>query len=371
MRLETIVDVFNSTTTPLGVGETFTGQWSDTRGFGGITVGLKTDANGKVYVDFSPDGVNADSSIEFDVDSGIRETHRLTISNKFYRVRAVNDGSAQTYMRLQTMLGWPVALSSPLNQAVQLDADAQTTRMLDPEIAVARGLFTGISYVNNFGRNSDVDSGTVPEDIWNGGGVYTGFPTGAAEEFQVFSSNAGDTGTLTFTYLASATATYYSTATVTLQGTTQVNTGITGIRMHTAQYSSGAATTFNLGTITIRHRTTTANVFCQMPIGRSQTNSAAYTVPFGNTAYLNRLFVKVIGSVNGTVSGALWVRDSGGSPRLRRPFSATQADRFEERIEGGLVLPALTDVMIRIYTATNSGMDVIGAYDLTVVENND
>lgn len=241
-------------------------------------------------------------------------------------------------------------------------------QFLSYDLAIQRGLVPGHDIINKFGRNIDIDTGTVPEDIWNGGGVYAGFPTGAAEEFQVFSSSASDTGVLTFTYLPSFTATAWLTATVTLNGTTPVNTGVTGVRMHTANYSSGTATTFNVGTITIRHRTTTANIFCLMAIGRSQTNVSAYTVPFGHTAYIPRFFCRVIGSTTGTIDGALWVRPLNGSPRLRRPFSAAQQDHFEEMPLGGLVIPAGADIIVRVSSASVNNLDVIAGYDLILMK---
>ena len=223
--------------------------------------------------------------------------------------------------------------------------------------------------MNKFGRNPDIGTGTVPEDIWNGGGVYTGFPTGAPEEFEVFSSSASDTGVLTFTYLASSTSTAYATATVTLNGTTPVATGITGYRMHTARYSSGSATGFNVGTITLRHRTTTANVFCVMPIGRSQTYVSAYTVPAGSTAYVRRLFLRATGTTTITVQGALWVRALGESPRLRRPIVATNTDDFEEEPYGGLAVSEGSDIVLRIVSSSNNNVDVSGGYDVLLIKN--
>ena len=238
---------------------------------------------------------------------------------------------------------------------------------LSHEQLVLEGDYPGRSIVNKFGRNPDVDTGAVPEDIWNGGGVYAGFPTGAAEEFEVFSSSASDTGVLTFTYLPSFTATSYSTATVTLNGTTAVSTGVTGVRMHTAQYSSGNSTGFNIGAITVRHKVTTANVFCVMPIGRSQTNTGVYTVPFGTIAVVKRFFCRMIGSTTGQIDGALWARTLNGSPRLRRPFTATTAVHFEEAPYGGLVFAAGTDLTIRISFASANNLEVIGGFDLEIV----
>jgi len=174
---------------------------------------------------------------------------------------------------------------------------------------------------------------------------------------------------ITITYLPTSTSTAYLTATATLNGTTPVNIGVSGYRMHTASYASGSSTAFNLGIITVRHIVTTANVFCQIPIGRSQTNVSGYTVPYGYTGYLRRLFCRVIGSTTGTVDGALWVRTNGGSPRLRRPFSASQSDAFEEHPYGGIVMPQQTDIIVRVSAATVNNLDVIAGFDIVLIKN--
>lgn len=260
-----------------------------------------------------------------------------------------------------------VAGTSALNSTFAESSQALTARAITEERLISEGLFHGRSIVTKFGRNPDIDTATAPEDLWNGGGVYTGFPTGAAEEFEVLSDSANDTGQLTFNYLASATATEYQQATVTLNGTTPVATGVTGIRCHTASYNNANASTFNEGTITVRHRVTTANVFIRMPVGRSQSNNAGYTIPFGSRGFIKRFFVREISNVTGYVEGALWARESGKSPRLRRPFSVGTGGVFEENVYGGLVLPALTDIHIRVLTASNNNMAVTGGFDIIVV----
>lgn len=242
------------------------------------------------------------------------------------------------------------------------------TNTFDP-LAITTGEVPGTMIVNKFGRNLDIDTG-IPEDIWNGGGLYAGFPTGAAETFQAFSSSASDTGVLTITYLPSFTSTEYQQASVTLNGTTPVSFGVSGVRMHTARYDSGNSTTFNVGTITVRHTVTTTNVFCVMPIGRSQTNVAAYTVPLGCTGYITRFFARLVGSTTGFADGALWIRGKDQSPRLRRPFTVAQQDAFEESPAGGLVIPALSDVIVRITSVSANNLDIIAGYDIVVIKDN-
>lgn len=365
-----VVNSQNSSTSTLTSGTTFTGTGIDVSNFAAVTVAVKTDKDGTLYIEFSPDNSNWDSSLSFTVVADTNEVHRITVTHRYFRVRFTNTSSTnQTYFRLQSLLGKQVQLTSGLSSVVQQDADALTVRTVDTEIAISKGLFEGYSVVNNFGRNSDIDTGTVPEDVWNGGGVYTGFPTGSPEEFEVFSSSASDTGTLTFTYLASSTSTSYSTATVTLNGTTHVSTGIMGYRIHTAQYNTSSATTFNIGEITLRHKVTTANIFCKMPIGRSQTNAAAYTVPYGHTAYVRRLFCRVIGSISGIADGALWIRENGMSPRLRRPFSSATADAFEELPYGGIPVSQQSDIVVRITGVSANNLDVIAGYDIILIKN--
>lgn len=359
--------VLNSTTTPLVANATYTGTWQEVVGFGSITCALKTDTSGTLYLDFSPDGINQDSSLSYSVTANINEVHRLTVTRRYCRVRLVNGATPQTFLRLQTLANHQEILSAPLNQSLQQDADAIVARTFTEEFTISEGLIQGYSVINKFGRNPDIDTGSVPEDIWNGGGVYTGFPTGAAEEFQVISSDAGDTGTLVITYLPTLDSTAFLSATIQLNGTTPVNTGVTGVRMHTARYSSGTSTGFNLGTITVRHITTTANVFCVMPIGRSQSNVAAYTVPAGHSARVVRFFCRVLGATSSTVEGALWIRARGESPRLRRPFTAAQQDSFEEEPYAGLQLNAGDDVVVRISSTATNNTDVIAGYDLILI----
>jgi hypothetical protein len=364
------VSTVNSSATPLNAGATFTGTGEDVSGFNSVVVAAKTDQDGTMYVEFSPDNTNWDSSLSQGVAAGTNEVHRFTITRRYFRLRFTNtSASNQTYFRNQVMYGNQTQLTSGLSSVVQQDADALTVRTVDPEIAISKGLFEGYSVVNKFGRNSDIDTGSVPEDVWNGGGVYTGFPTGSPEQFEVFSSSASDTGVLTFTYLPTSTSTAYVTATVTLNGTTPVATGVTGYRIHTAQYNNSNATTFNVGEITVRHITTTANIFCKMPIGRSQTNVASYTVPYGYTAYIRRLFCRVIGGTSGIADGALWIRGNGMSPRLRRPFSSATADAFEELPYGGIAVSQQSDIVVRITGVSTNNLDIIAGYDLILIKN--
>lgn len=374
MRIESIVDVFNSTTTPLGVSGVWNGTWSNTEGFAGITVGSKSDAAGTLYVDFSPDGIHSDSTLTFDIDAGVRETHRITISNKYYRVRYLNDGSAQTYFRLQSMLGHPAALNSPLNQPVQQDADAQTVRAVSDETLVAAGLLSGFSITNKFGRNADIDTGSVPEDVCGAGGLYAGFPDSTLETVSVLSTSIADVSSSTGAHsirIIGLDADYnVQSETISLNGTTPVASVNQYRRVHTASIQSVGSGGVNAGDITIRHTTTTANVFGVMQAGRNQTNESAYTVPAGFTAYMRQLDVSIQQSTAAAAAeGNIWTRAFGAPFRSRRPFLVSNPSRISDYIYGGLIFTEKSDIIIRITSVSNSNTIVTAGYDLILVQN--
>lgn len=87
---------------------------------------------------------------------------------------------------------------------------------------VAKGKFATTLPGFATGRNSEVGTGTVPEDVWNGGGIYTGFNCVAAERLEFFSSSATDVGQL----LSSGTATGGSGTTLIDSSATFVTDGV-------------------------------------------------------------------------------------------------------------------------------------------------
>lgn len=133
----------NCSTRALANGETFTGVWRDVSEYASVTIALKTDSDCTMYLDFSPDATNVDSSLTYNVSSGVNEIHRATVTRSYARVRIVNDsGSNQSYLRLSAIAGPQYQLSSNLNSTIQSDADALVTR------GVLTGTTDGGNYKN-------------------------------------------------------------------------------------------------------------------------------------------------------------------------------------------------------------------------------
>lgn len=94
-------------------------------------------------------------------------------------------------------------------------------------LLVSQGKIPGMSIVQKFGRNTDVDSGTLPEDMWGGSSTYTGFPVGGNAERLAFVSTSADdaeagTGARTVTIIGLDGNWNQQTETVTLNGLTTV-----------------------------------------------------------------------------------------------------------------------------------------------------
>ena len=89
-------------------------------------------------------------------------------------------------------------------------------------LEVKRGFIDGVSIYNKFGANTDVDTGTTPEDLWGGSGLYTGFNATSGEAIETLSSNGNDAGTV----LSSGTATGGSATTLVDSGATFVTNGV-------------------------------------------------------------------------------------------------------------------------------------------------
>lgn len=88
---------------------------------------------------------------------------------------------------------------------------------------VALGVVANYEIGTKFGRNPDIDTGTTPEDMYAGGGTYTGFNATANEDIEVLSSDNDDRGSV----LSTGTSTAGTELTLTDSTATFVTDGVT------------------------------------------------------------------------------------------------------------------------------------------------
>ncbi len=373
------VDSNNSTNTPLGVSGTFTGTSSDISMYASIVVSVFADQAGELQMQFSTDGVNWDI-LNYQVRASILETHRLTITRQYFRIIYLNGTIAQTQFRLQILVGSQPQLTRGLTTTVEQDDDSIIVRSIDSEIDIANGRYVGYSIINKAGRNPDVDTGSVPQDVWSLGGIYTGFPVTAGETITVVSTSASDAaaGVGARTIRIFGLDANYNTQeeTITLNGVTPVAGVLIFTRVHTAfVVTSGVSNiAFNVGTITIRHTTTVANVFLTLLPGFNQSNCSAYTIPAGFTGYIKSITANVesgTSSATSAVDYSLFIQDAlkTTAPRLRRPSSTYYGFSTTDKIFGGLPIPEKTDIVIRVTAVSNNNTVISVTYDVLLVMN--
>lgn len=112
-------------------------------------------------------------------------------------------------------------------------------------LEVAKGGVPGHSHINKFGRNSDIDTDTDPEDVWDGGSLWV--PPTAARIHDITSTSASDAGTVVSSGTASkggsSTSLVDLTADFVTDGVAVGDTVLNDTTMEHATVSAVAATT--------------------------------------------------------------------------------------------------------------------------------
>lgn len=347
----------NVTTSALSGGATYTGTWEYVGEYVSVVAYAKADQNGTMYMEFCHTNTcsTADSSLSYSVTANINEVHRLTVTRPYFRLKYTNGSVAQSTFHMGALLGDHPGLEAPFSLNVQQDADTRIVRMFDPEIEISQGKFTDQFLVSKYGYNGDVDAA---EDIWDGGGTYTGFPTGSAELVQVISSDVNDTsagtGCRTFKIFGLDANYDLQEETITLAGTSGADSTNTYLRVNRGYCVTAGSTGTNAGAITIRHKTTTANVFAVITAGYGQTQVTAYTVPAGYTCYIKRYDASMFDTTANSAVLAIWVRPYGGAFRLTRQFAISTSSDKDKRLYGAVPVEEKTDIKASVTEIQNA-----------------
>lgn len=280
------VSTGNSTTTLLAAAAVFTGVWEDVSGYDSVVIAAKTDQDGSYSVQFSPDGVNADSSLtRYYRTAKINAPHRFTITRKYCRIVFTNDSASdQTYLRMQTSYGDKADLNAPCDSIVAQDFDATIVRPTNYNAEVALGRRQGASLWNKFGYNENVSIGT--EAIVSWGGTFT--PLTTATTISIVSDSTADddggTGCNSVVLYGLDANRDEVIEVVTLDGTTPVVTTSTWLGINRVAMFLCGTGKVNAGTITAT-AVTDASTMAQMPASGGVTQQCIFHVP-RNTQFI-------------------------------------------------------------------------------------
>jgi hypothetical protein len=239
-------------------------------------------------------------------------------------------------------------------------------------INVGFGLASGYRRVAALGSNTDVDTGTVPEDIWPGGGVYPWMT--AATALQIRSTSAqdapGGTGIASVS-ISFLDATYAEEAAVvtTLNGVTAVPITGTHFRINAARPASkgsGAAAfgVSNVGDIIIEDVAGQNTIRAVMPANAGNLRQSVFTVPLGNTLQV----VSQAWGFNSVAGGNRFAQFSiyiqGANGIYVAPLAVAVGDEPPYTQPGlpGIVLAEKTDFAYRCTGVSNDNTSLFAAW---------
>lgn len=294
-----IVSANNNRTTIIPNGETWSGS-AELNSYAGIMVQVTTDQDGTLYIEFSPDGNNWDTSISIPYDaSAINTPQPYYKLQRYFRIRFTNtSGSDQTYFRLHTYCGAVGQLTSSISGTVSKSFPANLVRPTDYFSEVAMGKRQGRTTVNKWGINEDVDTAS-PEIVASFGGAWSPLThvITTAQTFTITYNNTtdglGQTGALTLliTYLD---ANFYSQQAIhTLSNTGSDVTTFTGLGINRAVVLSNGGAGWNVNNITFT-ATTDGTTQAQIPALRSVTQQVLYHTQINHTLLTDWLFLNAL-----------------------------------------------------------------------------
>lgn len=240
--------------------------------------------------------------------------------------------------------------------------------------AVELGLIEGHSRVEKFGQNPTILTNTGPEDVWAGGGVYTGQPLVDTGVVETFSSDANDTalgtGARTFRIYGLDDSGLLAQEDISLDGTTPVISINQYSRVFAASVLTAGSAEGNIGSITVRHVSPNTNIFAVVLPGINQTTIAAYTIPSDKTGVLLGYKVKISRTTgaDGSALVSIRAREPGGVFRAIQYGQITTGTFLSPDLFGGIELPSGTDIKVTVEEVSDNTTSASASFGILLVD---
>ena len=303
----------NSTTTPLGAGGTWTGQWQligrDIR----LRFNAVSDQLTSIFVDYSNtptgDTVLTEPPLGYSFGRNLTEAHIVSPIASYYRLRVVNGDTTQTVLEVYaSFVDYNGPRVTPLNKRIGRDEDAIPVRPSDNQDDILRGLRAGVSILNKWGYRDDLDVADgdaliIANNITNTPAILSAAST-LTIAFDNATDGSGTTGALSllFTYIDANQD--LQEATVVL-GATGINiTAFTALNVNRCVVLSSGSANTNAGDISIT-ATSTADVEAFIPASSGTTQQVLAEISRNSVATIKYILLS-----------ALRLSGGGGSPRV-------------------------------------------------------
>lgn len=236
------------------------------------------------------------------------------------------------------------------------------------------------TFVDKFGHNPDVDTLTVPEDVWDGGGLYPWPAAAAATTIQSDdpvddgTPAPGGTGARTVLVQGLDTNLALISETVTLNGVAAVALANEYFRVFRAYVVTAGSGGVNAGNITVQHG---ATVLAQISIGVGQTLMAIYTTPVSiagvamPVARLTSYYVEMGRQLNATAEVALIQRDATSSEpawntKVDHHINSNGTSAIQRKFSIPLELQPGTDIRWTCNEVSANNTDVSAGFEITL-----
>ncbi len=367
-----VVSTENSTSSTLGANATFTGTAEDVLQFATISVTVLADQNSAtngLTLEQSTDNTNWDVILRETIILNTSKVFTVTVVARYFRVTYTNGSTIQTAFRLQTIFS-----PSRVNVAV---IDDGTIQPQSPMVGLSMGDIAGIIHINKFGRNPDIDTATVPEDLWDAGGVWVA-PT-AARIHDLASTDVADTsagtGAQSIEIQGLDDNWELQSETLSLSGLANVPTSNTYrriFRMKVPLVGSGGT---NAGDITATAQVD-GTVTAQVTASMAQTLMAIYTIPANKTGYMTSYY----SSLNSANPPADMIFSLGVKPDTDLSTSPWQTKHIlginlngsgyiQHYFKPYMKITEKSDIRMQAVTVSDNNSDVSGCFDIILVDN--
>lgn len=239
-------------------------------------------------------------------------------------------------------------------------------------LKASSGLIPGVTSLFKFGHNTDIDTGTAPEDITSLGGSKL-FPT-AASTISTVSTDAADsaagTGIRTIRIQGLDSDYVEVHEDITLNGLTPVVTTQTFIRVYRLYGLTAGSNQRAVGSIVATH---SEGDISEIQPSTGQSQDATYTVPLNHTLYVDRFTSSLERTASGSGAEVHFETMVFGSNVWREHASISiMASGTSYAIRDTEIwFPILekTDIRIHVSQVATNNTDIAAAFEGFLIDN--
>jgi hypothetical protein len=165
--LENHICYHNTTTTPLGISETFTGEWQDCLNYQEVNVSVVTDQNSAInglIMEWSNDGITVDDTDTFSIYANAGTNYTPNPAFRYVRIKYINGVVAQTTFSLMTILRKTCTGGSfhRIDSTLKDDSDARLNITI-PKLKTAANIY--ISQTATSSGNAKISLEELESDV--------------------------------------------------------------------------------------------------------------------------------------------------------------------------------------------------------------